>query len=280
MDNFSSENRNNIVVLPTNRSKSCCSFCKQRGHNITRCNSDRLLEFEVTCSAEVRNFESQNDFKNWLYQNYINSPNILKAFAIRKFHINLRTSVEHCIYLISGYIFTNYKNFAQGNYDEEEEISELETDLIRFLDVIRRRQRDFPQEFYENPGSEQALIREYNIASALQNFFFQNRERNNVNRKLNIITNLVINKNVESEENNKNNEICECNICLDEKEIINFVKLGCTHEFCKDCAIKTLKTDQRDNPCCALCRTEIKSINSRIESVHNELSEVISELIL
>ena len=266
MDNFSSENRNNIVVLPQNRSNKCCSFCKQRGHNITRCNSDRLLEFEVICSTEVRNFESQDDFKNWLYQNYINSPNILKAFAIRKFHINLRTSVKHCIDIISEYIFANY---AQEN--DEEDISELETDLIRFLDVIRRRQRDFPQEFYENPGSEQALMREYNIASALQIFFVQNRERNNVNRKLNITTNLVI---------DKNNEICECNICLDEKEIINFVKLGCTHEFCKDCVIKTLKTDQRDNPCCALCRTEIKSIDSRIESVHNELSEVISELIL
>jgi hypothetical protein len=276
MDNFSSENRNNIFVLPQNISNKCCSFCKQRGHNITRCNSDRLLEFEVICSTEVRIFESQYDFKNWLYQNYINSPNILKAFAIRKFHINLRTSVDHCIDIISGYIFANY---AQEN--DEEDISELETDLIRFLDEIRTRsQRDFPQEFYENPGSEQALMREYNIASALQNFFVQNRERNNVNRKLNIITNLVINENDESEENYKNKEICECNICLDEKEIINFVKLGCTHEFCKDCVIKTLKTDQRDNPCCALCRTEIKSIDSRIESVHNELSKVISELIL
>jgi hypothetical protein len=276
MDNFSSENRNNIVVLPQNISNNCCSFCKQRGHNITRCNSDRLLEFEVTCSAEVRNFESQNDFKNWLYQNYINSHHILKAFAIRKFHINLRTSVEHCIYLISEYIFTNYKNFAHENYNDDEDLNELETDLIRFLDEIRtRRQREFPQEFYENPGFEQALMREYYIASALQNFFVQNRERNNVNRKLNITTNLVINKNEKNDENDKNDKICECNICLDEKEIINFVKLGCKHEFCKDCVIKTLKTDQRDNPRCALCRTEIKSIDSRIESVHNEISELI-----
>ncbi len=274
MDSYSSENRNNRIIAPSIRSKSCCSFCKQSGHNITRCNSDRLLEFEIMCATEVRSFESQYDFKIWLNQNYINNKIILKAFAIRKMNVNSKTSIDDCINKISDYIFKTYKNFTniqqEDTIDFEEDINDLQDDLIRFLDEIRnRRQREMPQEFYENPNFEQSALREYNIALSLQDIFFQVRESHNDNKNINIITKLLINEDEEI------NEICKCNICWDEKEIKNFVKLGCNHEFCKDCVINTLKIDQMNNPCCALCRKEITSINSRIEIIHNEISELI-----
>ena len=74
------------------------------------------------------------------------------------------------------------------------------------------------------------------------------------------------------------NEICECSICYDEKELKNFVKLGCNHEFCKDCLITTMKTSEinGNNLSCALCRTEVKSVKSRTEQVYTEMSELIA----
>jgi nitrogen fixation NifU-like protein len=67
---------------------------------------------------------------------------------------------------------------------------------------------------------------------------------------------------------------CECNICYDDKELKNFVKLGCNHEFCKDCVIETMKTSN-NKLCCAFCRTEITGIESRTTEIKSEIDNYI-----
>ena len=77
--------------------------------------------------------------------------------------------------------------------------------------------------------------------------------------------------------NNENEDICqlcECSICYDEKELQNFVKLGCNHEFCKDCVINTIKTSN-NKVCCAFCRSEVTEIESRTNEVKNEIDNYI-----
>ena len=114
---FSAENRSAIQMQMPNQSlrqrTQCCSLCRQRGHNITTCNSDRLLEFEVICADAVRNFENTDDFKNWLMHNYINDQLLLKAFVIRKYRISTRCNLEQYIHVITEYIFRTYKNTPQ-----------------------------------------------------------------------------------------------------------------------------------------------------------------------
>ena len=85
------ENRNNIqFITPLSiRVSRCCSFCHQSGHNVSRCNSDRLLEFEIICANQVRNM-TQQEFKIWILTNYINQDLLLKSFAIRKCQSNSR----------------------------------------------------------------------------------------------------------------------------------------------------------------------------------------------
>ena len=80
---------------------------------------------------------------------------------------------------------------------------------------------------------------------------------------------------VNNNENGDIKESCECPICYDEKESNNFVKLGCNHEFCKDCVIKTMKTNHSTNLCCALCRADVKSIDSRTIEAKNEIDNYI-----
>ena len=95
---------------------------------------------------------------------------------------------------------------------------------------------------------------------------------NKINHKFNILSS------IEHNDNEDITKICECSICYDEKELHNFVKLGCNHEFCKDCLITTMKTSQTNdnNLSCALCRTEVKSVKSRTEQAHTEMSELIA----
>jgi hypothetical protein len=273
---INAENRNNITVIPPlmrQRTIRCCSFCRQPGHNLTTCNSDRLLEFEIICANAVVNMNSHIDFKNWLTENHSDDQLLLKVFAIRKFHVTTRTSIFHCIDLITEYIFRTYKNIniEINNQEEQEDENEFENEMINLLNELRNPSEPEPQqEIQDIPGIEQMVLREMVLYSLFNNMITTIRQQYNAVRKFNILSS------VESNENENINENCECNICWEENEKKNFIKFGCNHEFCKDCVIKTLRTDQRETPCCALCRAEVKSIVSRTNFVQTELADLIA----
>jgi hypothetical protein len=78
---------------------------------------------------------------------------------------------------------------------------------------------------------------------------------------------------INNNENENINDLCECTICFEEKQPKDNVNLGCNHEFCKDCIIKTLQMNNtNNNPRCAYCRTEIKNIEVRTTDVYSEIS--------
>ena len=84
-------------------------------------------------------------------------------------------------------------------------------------------------------------------------------------------SNLTLTVETDSEENLDEN--CQCSICWDDKERRQFVKLDCTHEFCKDCIKRTIES--RNNLCCALCRTELRTMRLRTQEVHDEIAEIM-----
>jgi hypothetical protein len=42
------------VRRATQRRQQACSFCRSPGHNIIRCNDDRLTDFEACCLTQLR----------------------------------------------------------------------------------------------------------------------------------------------------------------------------------------------------------------------------------
>jgi hypothetical protein len=69
----------------------------------------------------------------------------------------------------------------------------------------------------------------------------------------------------------------ECAICYESKIQNKFVKLNCSHSFCGECIENTLKTcTVKTTPCCALCRSPIKTILSTDVNITNILAEYIS----
>jgi hypothetical protein len=264
-ENASAENRNQIITFPRVRRQQCCSFCRQVGHNLTTCNSNRLFEFETLCANQAANIDNPDDFKNWLSDNYMNDQLLLKAFAIKKFRVTTRANIIVCIDLITEYIYRTYKNQTPNENEN------LENDLITFLSELRNvREREAPEEINDVDGVRRIALREMIYYMLFTDMIYTIREEYNAQRKFNILSS------IENNENENINENCECNICWEEKEVKNFVKLGCNHEFCKDCIIKTFRAEQRVSPCCALCRAEVKSIKSRTNLVQTELAELVA----
>jgi hypothetical protein len=235
----------------------CCSFCGISGHNITKCNSDRLIEFEVLCSDVVKNMNSKDEFKNWLTENYKNNEIILKAFAIKKSRIG-SNDLNIYIEIISEYIFNTY-----GNTHIQED--EIENDLLNLLLEIRntyQRENWTEEQYYLN--MERLLTLERSISYL-----------NNLNENKNItVEKIKINSKLFSNENENINNLCKCNICYENKKIKNFVKLECNHEFCVDCIINTLNYNKNKTINCALCRNNVKEISSRTNSIKNKLIKI------
>jgi hypothetical protein len=72
------------------------------------------------------------------------------------------------------------------------------------------------------------------------------------------------------------NKMNECIICLEEKNKNTFVKLNCSHDYCKECIIKTIKSDKRTKPCCPLCREEILLLTINNNNILNELTQIFT----
>ncbi len=266
-ENLNAEHRGQINIMPPSiRRLQCCSFCRQHGHNLTTCNSNRLREFEVICSTQALQTNTQDEFKNWLSQNYMSEQLLLKTFAIKKFRVTTRTTVENCINLISEYIFRTYKN---TNEAVEHEVT-FENDLMSFIEELSSvRQNEIEEnrrisEFHQLRAMENMLMREMFIS--MMSRIINRTVRDDHVRKFKIVSTF-------NECENPDHK-CECNICYDEKELNKFVKLGCNHEFCKDCVIETMKTSN-NKLCCAFCRTEITGIESRTTEIKSEIDNYI-----
>jgi len=272
-ENLNSENRGNVNVLPPSiRRYQCCSFCRQPGHNLTTCNSDILREFEVICATQVLQTNTHDEFKNWLIQNYRSEHILIKTFTIKKFRITARESIERCMDLITEYIFAIYKN----TNEVAEQENQFENDLMSFIQEFSTERQEIRESIPEIDvvrTMERMLMREMMFGMMTRMLTNLNNVNNaNLNQKLNILSS------IEHNDNEDINEICECSICYDEKELHNFVKLGCNHDFCKDCLITTIKTSQinGNNLSCALCRSQVKSVKSRTHNVYSEVAEFIA----
>jgi len=234
-----------------NTTLRCCSHCGKEGHTIRTCKDDSIREFEIECSKRVQGTTSSNELQLFLVQEYIESPSLIKAFAIRKCKANAKTRENELVKMVIDYTYKTY--VYNGHQVINEESEEVEDVLISSMIYALRR--------------EHVL---FTISQILIEFIGEgnNQEIINENNKLKILS--TINNNEENEDIHK---ICECNICYEENKVENYVKFGCNHEFCKGC--NTMKTRKNNNINCAICRTEVKTLESRTTAVKSELDEYI-----
>lgn len=262
---FNPENRNVRLYARS------CSFCRRPGHNISRCNNEKLIIFENSCLMVIRadNINVLQRFREFLLSEALHDPNLVRAFAIRKCEAITRSNMDNCIEGIIRYftphirIMENEQNRISEEPQEPQEPQESqESEVIRNL--IRRNTMSLLVGQSEQTISEVMLFMDMII------YMREMMEENNFNRKFNIKTTISENKDCL-------NGNCECNICYDDHSKKEFVKLDCRHEFCKNCIKKSLQNEKRKTYCCALCRSEIKNFEIYDENIQQELNDLISD---
>ena len=117
VENLSAENRVQTTDIPPRiRRQQCCSFCRNRGHNIRMCNDIRLVYFEIRCSIAVQNMIEVDDLYLWINSfalENISNIDIIRAFAIQKCRgVTLNSLITVCNYQIARFIFNKYKDIV------------------------------------------------------------------------------------------------------------------------------------------------------------------------
>lgn len=252
---------NNAAVTRRPRATRCCSHCGEEGHSIRTCNDDRIRELEVECARRIQHYTDEQ-FTQFLNTEFETEPTLIRALAIKKCRTTTKTSKDEVVRAVSVYIRRTYIYGARDIYDAFNGHSAF-SNSERFREGEREEVTDAIVQ-----SMEYALRRDmlwHTLATILMDFI-----RDEPNNKLNIIST------VKNDENLDINQDCECNICYEEKKVSDFTKFNCNHEFCKDCVINTIKSRRNaNNICCALCRTEVKSVETKTNEVKAELDEYI-----
>lgn len=272
---FNPENRN---ANPSRR----CSFCRRPGHNITRCNSESIHIFE----SETRNYINiimplrlgglsyLESVKQHLLNEALNKPNLVRAFAVSKCGASTRINSVNCVQLIIQYFMPQIQNVETMNRTVQDvrDSVQPQSDETQPTEPSQRTGRRFGfSESMYGTGFQGFLSRDSESILYAMMFIEMVRtinQSNSLNRKFDIKTSVLeIPVNLEQK--------CECGICYEECETKNIVKLNCGHEFCKDCIKQTLQNERRLTSCCAFCRTDIKNIELKLESIKDEFNELI-----
>ena len=264
------------VIQPVGRR---CSFCRETGHNISRCNSIRLQEFEDRCVETVRYTNDKDDFKIWLRDYYISDKPLVQTFVIVKMgYTYRRVRTANCIGLITEYMFEKYGpalnptpnpptvESAPPAPEPSVEAQDLYREIVTFVNLRNRTNMsvNLPPDIL---SIERTLLRQLFTTAHSLNIISRMRQQL-ASRKFNIQSIIEITA-------EDNTHSTECSICWNDKANSTFVKFGCNHEFCKDCVVETLRREEKPLPCCALCRSDVQSITSKTVEIHTELAVFI-----
>lgn len=265
MESLNSENRN------FNLNVRCCSFCRRPGHNITTCNSERLVRFERLCIDKKNELNSlipgynlihNSLFLDFLLEQATMDPNLVKAFAVRKCGATLGNNIETIIRSIDQYFRVEINHNINPRYiiePPQQQIPEEQNAAVLILNDMRA-------EIPLRPEGSSTIL---DTILFIEMIMRMHRSNDLLSEKrFNIKTKIL--------QNEKNLiDSCECNICYEQFEKIKFIKLDCGHEFCKDCIKNSLKNENKEVFSCAYCRNIVKNFEIRDENIMDELNNLI-----
>ena len=261
-----------------------CSFCHEEGHTINNCNDIRLEVFGNLCNEQKRIFESsenpQSYFEEWLFTYYLDNQMIVRAYSIRSCGSTTRSGIHQIITAIIDKFYDEDNNedfipFLEVDENTNPNIITY-TNPNAYTNVIPHQVIPMPNIDMVPYMTEDIMVRRFyrEHAFGVADIMDYLMGTGNFNERTFPIQVKVDEENIENKKNV--DDQCECNICYESFNITSFVKLNCSHTFCKECIKSTLKKCSLfKSPNCAYCREDITTITCS-NTIKPEFSSMIS----
>ena len=236
---------------------------------------NRIRNFETQCAHKCQSLTIR-EFKNWLEAEV--DIELLKLFAARKCHyrtsINITLyEIDECIYKITEYTYRVYRSnyFTAAENTNNEEDQSFENEMVQILQSMNN------DHTHEAPTSEMmAAALENDMRSALL-FYDVMVSMNSSRETMGLMREMIVPKrkfDIALEEEKEDEKEIECYVCLENISNTICIKQNCSHECCATCLIKTINTDKRPEPLCAMCRTPIENLIVKTIDLKIQLNEL------
>ena len=241
-----------------------CSFCGVKGHMISSCNSQEASDvFNSICSKAVDYIVLENrslQERAKLFYNYLIDRNFYVKelrYAVSKVGGLVRGNMSQLAATFIHSYFLVYLGLQQfpGILTENDRLN-INAYLAYWEDLslgksINEVEQELNEYFEFLEGLQQFdLIMD-------SDFDFQTAK---LKFPIKIECQTILSNEVDT---SANDECFDCSICMEDTcSILDKITFGCKHSFCMPCISRVLQNGQstKKDPCCALCRSDIKNI--------------------
>jgi len=254
--------------------KYCCSYCREEGHNITKCGSPRIAELDkkgeeiglfdiillLFCNSNLVNRtivfnEKYNFTKRWL-NNLTNQE--IKVLT-HKFHeTNKNESIENQ----KKRLFYYYFDDKITNYSLEEY-----TEMLFDIKVFPKDKFNIYGNMYVDLIEEPELKRE--LKNELTRISHHLYPSNKFNLKITKIYKIKMKQ-------QKPKIQKDCPICYEIMKTKTLITTNCNHDFCDTC-IKSYLDSCRKHPSCPLCRESVMELKTPTKKTQQMLKKYCIE---
>lgn len=250
-----------------------CSYCKESGHNIKKCESSQAC-YVVTTAAHTadRGFESFNTFLDECTKEDIR---LLVVKCGGKLCMNDITKRQR----ITAFYFDNLNTpnpIRRLSTEDVNTYAQQSLQLSGEYNAMRVINPTMAEEIYVDRlmvlsrlvNSNQAVRARYLELRAARDASFWGEVE--VKKMMSI----VISQQPCSRAEAKVSQCC--NICYDDVKKTSMVALNCAHEFCTTCIESTLKNvPNRQSPSCAMCRAEMSNFKVHSNKAFKHMQKVL-----
>jgi hypothetical protein len=280
-----------------------CSFCNDENHNILHCESP---EIQIIMNDEKYYVQRMIMVPEHMLDELVNvhlQGKTLRELRIigREYHLRMNLTIntyvrfikEQYIQEIQRLSSIYFRNIYRGS--ELSEIDDIDNVDNRDIEEMNDITGTFMNMFL-NDGNDTPYTLDNHFQRVINGTIDYNQYSENIHVSIeepDLITSLLLHTPANRpsgnyikpthkipsvciciEETNELEQLVECPICLDEKQIFDSVQLNCNHSFCVTCIIKHMDiTKINQLPNCPLCRTDIKMFEVKSIETYNLLQD-------
>ena len=250
-------------------SSTKCLYCEKKGHTINYCNDEsiKLLDDEMREKSifGILVLPSKDKAEMYIIK-LLKSLSKIQLIVLYNYNYKIRKNFA----CIDKKLKITYINILIKNYFQDENVLLYSKKIEKMEKITDKKYKIYSDEVLKLIDD---LYYYYNIYDEYVNVLTYTKNKINfyriIQRKFDIcLENMYSSPRIELNENMNDDE---CPICYEIYSNNDLIKTNCDHNYCRECLIRYLKSLNEipnKEPCCALCRQQIKKLKIMIYIVN------------